>query len=54
MRDVVKLTCPDCGRDNYVTTWDKKSAKKISKKKYCSHAKCRGHRLHKQGRISKG
>lgn len=53
MRDVIKLSCESCGRDNYVTDKNKrKMPEKFKIKKYCSA--CRKHASHKEGKISKG
>ncbi|MCG8555926.1 MAG: 50S ribosomal protein L33 [Proteobacteria bacterium] len=53
MRDLIKLSCDACGRDNYVTDKNKrKMTGKFSIKKFCRA--CRSHTLHKEGRISKG
>lgn len=53
MRDVIKLTCETCNRDNYVTTKNKRlMPEKFKIKKYC--AGCRKHAPHKEGKISKG
>lgn len=53
MRDLIKLSCEDCGRDNYVTSKNKRTMpEKFKIKKYC--AACRKHVPHKEGKISKG
>lgn len=53
MRDLIKLTCTECGRDNYVTDKNKRTmTHKFQIKKFCSA--CRKHAMHKEGRISKG
>ncbi|MFO0692475.1 MAG: 50S ribosomal protein L33 [Polyangiales bacterium] len=53
MRDLIKLSCEVCGRDNYVTDKNKrKMPEKFKIKKYCSG--CRKHADHKEGKISKG
>ena len=53
MRDLFKLSCDDCGRDNYVASKNKRTMSgKFKIKKYC--AGCRKHTSHKEGRISKG
>lgn len=55
MRDLIKLSCENCGRDNYVTDKNKRTMpEKLKKTKYCSHPKCRKHTMHKEGKISKG
>jgi large subunit ribosomal protein L33 len=52
MRDLIKLTCAQCGRANYVTTKNKRTmTQKLELKKYCPA--CRGHHPHKEGKISK-
>ena len=53
MRDLIKLSCDGCGRDNYVTDKNKRTMpEKFTIKKYC--AACKGHQVHKEGKISKG
>jgi large subunit ribosomal protein L33 len=53
MRDFIKLTCEGCGRANYYTSKNKRTMpEKFSIKKFC--AACKGHKLHKEGKISKG
>jgi large subunit ribosomal protein L33 len=53
MRDLIKLTCENCKRDNYVTDKNKRTmTEKFSIKKYCNA--CRTHTNHKEGKISKG
>jgi large subunit ribosomal protein L33 len=53
MRDLIKLTCQPCNRDNYVTDKNKRNTpEKFKIKKYCG--KCRKHTEHKEGKISKG
>jgi large subunit ribosomal protein L33 len=53
MRDLIKLSCETCGRDNYVTDKNKrKMPEKFKINKYC--AGCRKHVQHKEGKISKG
>ncbi len=53
MRDVIKLSCETCNRANYHTTKNKRTmAQKFSIKKFCPS--CRSHKLHKEGKISKG
>lgn len=50
MRDIVSLACENCKRRNYTTTRNKKTAKeKLSVKKFCPF--CRGHKLHKEGKV---
>ncbi len=52
MRDLIKLSCEDCGRDNYVTDKNKrKMPEKFRIKKFCPA--CRRHTIHKEGKISK-
>lgn len=52
MRDLIKLSCESCGRDNYVTDKNKRRMpEKFNIKKFCKG--CRGHTNHKEGRISK-
>ncbi len=52
MRDLIKLTCSKCGRANYVTDKNKRTmTTKLEIKKFC--AACRGHHVHKEGKISK-
>ena len=53
MRDLIKLSCEACGRDNYVTDKNKRTMpEKFKISKFC--AKCRKHTSHKEGKISKG
>jgi large subunit ribosomal protein L33 len=53
MRDLIKLTCQDCKRDNYVTDKNKRTqTEKFEIKKFCRA--CRRHTSHKEGKISKG
>jgi len=53
MRDLIKLTCQDCKRDNYVTDKNKRTqTEKFEIKKFCRA--CRRHTQHKEGKISKG
>jgi large subunit ribosomal protein L33 len=52
MRDLIKLTCSQCGRPNYVTDKNKRTmTQKLEIKKYCPV--CRGHHVHKEGKVSK-
>jgi len=53
MRDLIKLTCETCTRANYHTSKNKRTmTEKFSVKKFCPA--CRTHKLHKEGKISKG
>jgi large subunit ribosomal protein L33 len=53
MRDLIKLSCQDCKRDNYVTDKNKRTqTEKFEIKKFCRA--CRRHTSHKEGKISKG
>ncbi len=53
MRDIIKMTCSNCGRANYYTTKNKRTmAEKFEIKKYCPA--CRKHFAHKEGKFSKG
>jgi large subunit ribosomal protein L33 len=53
MRDLIKLTCQACKRDNYVTDKNKRTmTEKFTIKKFCNA--CRKHTEHKEGKISKG
>ena len=53
MRDIIKLTCGNCGRANYHTTKNKRTmTEKFVIKKFCPA--CRKHFEHKEGKISKG
>jgi large subunit ribosomal protein L33 len=53
MRDLIKLSCQDCKRDNYVTDKNKRTqTEKFEIKKFCRA--CRRHTAHKEGKISKG
>ena len=53
MRDIIKLTCQSCKRDNYVTDKNKRTmTEKFSIKKYCRA--CDKHTDHKEGKISRG
>ena len=52
-RDLFKLSCENCGKDNYVTDKNRRNMpEKFRIKKYCP--KCRSHHVHKEGKISKG
>jgi large subunit ribosomal protein L33 len=52
-RDLFKLTCENCGKDNYVSDKNRRNMpEKFRIKKYCP--KCRSHHVHKEGKISKG
>jgi large subunit ribosomal protein L33 len=53
MRDLIKLSCEACGKDNYVTDKNRRTMpEKFHIKKFCP--KCRSHQAHKEGKISKG
>jgi large subunit ribosomal protein L33 len=53
MRDLIKMTCGECGRANYTTTKNKRTmSEKFEMKKFCPT--CRKHHVHKEGKISKG
>jgi large subunit ribosomal protein L33 len=53
MRDLIKMTCGNCGRANYTTTKNKRTmSEKFEIKKFCPV--CRKHFPHKEGKISKG
>jgi large subunit ribosomal protein L33 len=53
MRDIIKMTCGNCGRANYTTTKNKRTmSEKFEIKKFCPV--CRKHFAHKEGKISKG
>jgi large subunit ribosomal protein L33 len=53
MRDLIKMTCGQCGRANYTTTKNKRTmSEKFEIKKFCPV--CRKHFPHKEGKISKG
>jgi large subunit ribosomal protein L33 len=53
MRDLIKLTCQTCKRDNYVTDKNKRTqTEKFEIKKFCRACRC--HTAHKEGKISKG
>jgi len=53
MRDKIKMTCEACGRANYYTDKNKRTMpEKFSMKKFC--AACGSHKVHKEGKISKG
>jgi large subunit ribosomal protein L33 len=53
MRDIIKMSCSNCNRANYVTTKNKRTmAEKFEIKKFCPV--CRHHFPHKEGKISKG
>lgn len=53
MRDLIKMTCGNCGRANYTTTKNKRTmSEKFEIKKFCPA--CRKHFPHKEGKISKG
>lgn len=50
MRDQIVLACEECKRKNYRASRNKKlSTEKLEVKKYCAF--CRGHRLHKEGKV---
>ena len=52
-RDLFKLSCENCGKDNYVTDKNRRNMpEKFHIKKFCP--KCRSHQPHKEGKISKG
>src|SRR5580765_2437266 len=52
MRDLIKMTCGNCGRANYTTTKNKRTmTDKFEVKKFCPA--CRKHFPHKEGKISK-
>jgi large subunit ribosomal protein L33 len=46
MREAVTLECPECKRQNYRTSRDKSSGKKLQLKKYCP--RCRKHTVHRE------
>jgi large subunit ribosomal protein L33 len=53
MRDLIKLSCQTCKRDNYVTDKNKRTmTEKFAIKKFCRA--CGKHTEHKEGKISKG
>lgn len=53
MRDLIKLTCETCSRANYYTSKNKRTmTEKFQIKKFCPA--CRTHKVHKEGKISKG
>lgn len=53
MRDLIKLTCETCTRANYYTSKNKRTMpEKFTIKKFCNA--CRAHKVHKEGKISKG
>lgn len=53
MRDIIKLTCGNCGRANYHTTKNKRTmTEKMQMKKYDPIA--RKHVVFTEGKISKG
>ncbi len=50
MRDLVSLQCDQCKRRNYTTSRNKKkSSEKLAMKKFCPA--CRGHTVHKEGKV---
>ena len=50
MRDLITLVCDGCKRKNYTTSKNKKtSTEKLGLKKFCPA--CRGHKLHKEGKV---
>ncbi|MCS6799381.1 MAG: 50S ribosomal protein L33 [Myxococcota bacterium] len=52
-RDLFHLRCEKCGRDNYVTSKNKRTmTEKFRIRKFC--AACRTHVMHKEQKISKG
>ena len=52
MRDLIKMTCGNCGRANYTTNKNKRTmTEKFEIKKFCPA--CRKHFPHKEGKISK-
>ncbi len=47
MRDIITLSCGECGRRNYTTTKNKKiKQERLELKKYCRW--CRKHTAHKE------
>ena len=53
MRDIIKMTCANCGRANYHTTKNKRTmTDKFVIKKFCPAERKRTE--HKEGKISKG
>src|ERR1700730_12920818 len=53
MRDIIKMTCGNCGRANYTTTKNKRTmSEKFEIKKFCPV--CRKSFRHKEVKISKG
>ena len=53
MRDMIRLFCSNCQRNNYYTTKNKRTrTEKFVIKKFCPT--CRKHYEHKEGKISKG
>ena len=50
MRDMIRLSCSNCARNNYYTTKNKRtSTEKLELKKFCEH--CRAHHVHKEGKM---
>jgi large subunit ribosomal protein L33 len=53
MRDLIKMTCGECGRANYTTTKNKRTmSEKFEMKKFCPT--CRKHHVHKECKIAYG
>ena len=50
MREMIRLSCSQCARNNYYTTKNKRTTtEKIEKRKYCEW--CRSHQVHKEGKM---
>ena len=49
MRDIIKMSCANCNRANYVTTKNKRTmSEKFEIKKFCPN--CGTHQPHKESR----
>ena len=50
MRDMIRLFCSNCQRNNYYTTKNKRTTtEKLEFRKYCEW--CRSHQVHKEGKM---
>ena len=48
--------CIDCNQANYISAYDKRRDGEITKElsKFCNHANCRCHKMHKRKDTKKG
>ncbi len=50
MREMVRLSCSQCQRNNYYTTKNKRTTtEKLEMRKFCEW--CRSHQVHKEGKM---